>query len=883
MESDIVVQHLKRLIVHDAEQYFAIQMGNKYYPADGMLTDADLLDHIAGRKTVGIKLIRPTQQVVKAGAVDLDAASPERTDLQSALEDARRIQRAAADLGLPTAIEFSGRRGWHVWLFSQDAVPASLMRQVLVALVERAGIESAEIFPAGDRISDDGRTGEGSKPIKLPCGLHQVSGTWSGFVGDTVEWDHEDRPILPDQSTLLESIPQIHPLEIMIALDLLSPACQRPIPSNAPDLAKLDMMEPACISWLRLHGAPRDEHYNSTNLTLARYAISRGLGDEDACALASDVARVTHPDHPTSKQEPEEKIRNFRSTLKSARRDPDKYQFECSYILGSTELKTQACSREDCPLWPYQKTESVAVRLEVLLTSTLIEREAIAYLIASPDDGLPLALQRQIPPEAFCTHHGHNGEETRHRIVWDAVLSLAGQEMRQSMILARWEELQAAPVTQEQASWLASLMATPVCSKATFERHLKRLLDVGLRAGLRRSLSSAKESLEHRNDLPEILDTLSLSIDRLQTQGASALVPMVDRTGDLLQNLFTRDRVKIETPSSWLNRVLNGGWLPGRLYVIGAPPGSGKTTFAAWAADFAATDGTPVLFVSYEMSLEQLFTYSLARAGGINSSFIEGQRWKERTGPMTDSLLEKMDMAARNYEESIAPRVTIIEAGPEVTPAYLKGAVGQIRTQAGVGEQTPVLLVIDYLQCMSTGDEALDNGVNETQKASRLATSLKQLARETGAAVIAISDITKAAYQDALKSGKLNMGAFRDSFKISHAADAVLLLQSEPVEVVHKSQFGGNASSQLKSQLLLAQERAGFPSPRGRALVDIENRYPLNSKVNASYAELSILKNRGGRLDGPLFVFERAYHRFTPIDLGENAFEDDMEDDGSFT
>ena len=883
---DRIASQLKRLILHEADQYYAVQKGDEYYPVPETLTDEDLRDHLAFRRTVGIKLIQPKTQLVKAGALDLDARSADRADLETTLADARRVQAEAGALGIPAYIEFSGRRGWHVWVFSQAPIPAATMRGLLTLLADRAGCNGAEVFPAGDRITEDGRAGPGSKPLKLPCGDHQATEdrNHSVFVGEKIRWNDQDLPgsSIGAQASLVETFQQAAPETILAALASLSPA---PAPSaseeRTPDLSRLKGAEPACITWLRQNGAPLDQEYNAVNLTLARYALSRGLGEAAALLLAEEVARATRPEHHTRKQDPQEKVRNFMSVWKSAQREPERYQFNCSYIRESQELKAEGCSGRSCPAWPWTGEAATApAPRPASPADRLAEREAIAFLIANPEEALPLALQQRIPLEAFLTLHGTDGEEPRHRNVWEAVLALAGQEIRPSTILAAWERVQAAPVTDEQAAWLEALISAPPCSLSTFEDHLERLRETGNREVLTKHLREAEAANQQREALPTVLDTLITSAQQIQRRGASDIRPMEDLTGEILRGLLTNPPVSIKTPSEWLNTVLTGGWLPGRLYVLGAPPGEGKTTFCAWAADYAAANGTPVLFVAYEMTRQQLYVYSLARAGEINSSLIEGQRWKDPAFQGAGALAARIAEAAQKYDETIAPRVTILEAGPEVTPAYLKAAIGQVRAQAGLEDGAPVLLVIDYLQCMNTGEEDLDSGSNETQKASRLATGLKQLARDTEAAVIAISDITKQAYQEALKTGGLNMGALRDSFKISHAADTVLLLKSEDIE---QPPGKDKVPQPPKTQLQLAREWARPGSRRLQALTTAEIGYPLDPRLRATYAMLSILKNRGGRLDKPLFIYERAYHRFAPIDLaGQDWEEAGEEDNGDF-
>jgi replicative DNA helicase len=260
---------------------------------------------------------------------------------------------------------------------------------------------------------------------------------------------------------------------------------------------------------------------------------------------------------------------------------------------------------------------------------------------------------------------------------------------------------------------------------------------------------------------------------------------------------------------------------------------------------------------SYEMTREQLFTAGLSRLAGLNSQQIEARAWTSPTLTTTQqqTLITEIQQAALTYQAEISPYLTIVEAGPEHTAAKLKGAIAHTRGQLGLTEADPLLVIVDYLQLLFTGDDRLDSGQNETLRVSRIATALKQLARDTKTAVIAISDITKEAYQKALASGSLDMSALRDSFKIAHAADSILLLQTGVI-----NREGGPVD-----QLDLAALNA--PQEKAAAIAQARSAYPLRPATKDGYARLSILKNRGGGLADPLFVYHKALHRFTPIDL----------------
>jgi replicative DNA helicase len=391
----------------------------------------------------------------------------------------------------------------------------------------------------------------------------------------------------------------------------------------------------------------------------------------------------------------------------------------------------------------------------------------------------------------------------------------------------------------------------------------------GLRLLAKEQATTATELLgDLLQPVTETLETLINKSQNLQRRSASQTLPMVVYSQDLIRDLFGQPQTAIPTPAHWLNHALNGGLHPGRFYVIGAPPGSGKTTWCAWCADEAAKARTPVLYVSFEMGRQQLWVSALSRLAGLNSGLIESKQWDDPDYANTQWLKQQVAQTIRAYDQQIAEHLTILEAGPEVTVAHLKGVIAQVRRTANLSKNAPVLVVVDYLQLMCCGDEKLDSGANEVLRVSRVATGLKQLARDTNTAVVAISDINKAAYQEALRTGTLDMGALRDSFKIAHAADCIMLLQTG------KAQRGND---QPKDQVDLLEERYAGNHLKLRQLQDVRTRFPLNEKAKATYARLSLLKNRGGMTAEPMFVYERAYHRFIPVDLdlgGDNEFED---------
>jgi replicative DNA helicase len=884
-----LIQQLYRLILHEHQQLYAVWQSADVLQSqyEKVLTSDVVEAHLQGRQTVSVRLLQPGTNTAKAGCIDFDApkdgSDPEA--LQAVLAQAQKVQQVATDLGLSTYLEFSGRRGFHLWLFADTSLPGATWIKALQNLCYLSGYKPKEIYPATATIANDGKAS--GRPIRLPCGIHQMSGRRNGFLPEVVEWA-DGFPVVPEnQVMLITEFQQVNASAIArLAEEKLQDTDKRKV---APDFyakpktqnLKTDFSilspdeHPACIHYLINNGAPTDQDYNAVNLTLSRYAITRGFDRTQIESLAESMAQASDH-HPTSKITVDAKLRNFQGAYASARRNPQDYQWSCSYVRASQELvRCGGCTGYACPFWQWERPngDNEAARRA--------ERELLAYILCHPEAGMQEALGIDLPNEGFIATCPSVADEKTplylHQLIWEALVTLetAGREMIPSLILAQLEQVldgkSASPINivNQAAAYLDELLQMSPCSWDTFVEHLTKVRDTGLRLLAKEQAAAATELLGDRlQSVTETLETLINESQNLQRRSASQTLPMVAYSQDLIHDLFGQPQTAIPTPAHWLNHALNGGLHPGRLYVIGAPPGSGKTTWCAWCADEAAKARTPVLYVSFEMGKQQLWVSALSRLAGLNSGLIESKQWDDPDYSNAQWLKQQVAQAIRAYDQQIAEHLTILEAGPEVTVAHLKGVIAQVRRTANLSKNAPVLVVIDYLQLMCCGDEKLDSGANEVLRVSRVATGLKQLARDTNTAVVAISDINKAAYQEALRTGMLDMSALRDSFKIAHAADCIMLLQTG------KAQRGND---QPRDQVDLLEERYAGNHLKLRQLQDVRTRFPLNERAKATYARLSLLKNRGGMTAEPMFVYEKAYHRFVPVDLdlgGDNEFED---------
>jgi hypothetical protein len=162
------------------EDDFAIQSPEGgYAPARRALTDLDVMEHLQGEKTIGIYLIEPEVNTVYHTVLDLDTKDPDKI---------RQLMQGVAKFGLSIndyIFEFSGSKGYHIWIVYCEPIEAAKARQLGKVIVRLSGLNlnEVEVFPKQDRVSAGGH----GNLVKLPLGVHQKSGLRSE-IHAPIEW-----------------------------------------------------------------------------------------------------------------------------------------------------------------------------------------------------------------------------------------------------------------------------------------------------------------------------------------------------------------------------------------------------------------------------------------------------------------------------------------------------------------------------------------------------------------------------------------------------------------------------------------------------------------------------------------------------------------------
>ncbi|MDE7242552.1 MAG: replicative DNA helicase [Oscillospiraceae bacterium] len=195
------------------------------------------------------------------------------------------------------------------------------------------------------------------------------------------------------------------------------------------------------------------------------------------------------------------------------------------------------------------------------------------------------------------------------------------------------------------------------------------------------------------------------------------------------------------------------------LILLAARPGVGKSSFALnMALNVAKQTEKTVAVFSLEMSREQLLSRLMASEGLIDLSTLA-------TGRLSNDDWAKLTHAAR-----VLRRTDIrIDDNPMLTVADMNA---KCRRLDHLG-----LVVIDYLQLMSSSGGRSYAGENRQQAVSDISRMLKIMAKELNVPVVCLSQLSRA--NEKRDNKRPMLSDLRDSGAIEQDADIVLFLYRE--------------------------------------------------------------------------------------------------------
>ena len=296
---------------------------------------------------------------------------------------------------------------------------------------------------------------------------------------------------------------------------------------------------------------------------------------------------------------------------------------------------------------------------------------------------------------------------------------------------------------------------------------------------LQQLAGSDRDPFEVVNDAKQWLDAFSTGADHHAWSIADAMTEVVDVAQHGRRRGFTG-------PWPDVDRITRG-YYPGRLYIVGARPGVGKSLWASNTAVHLAKQDQGVFVASMEMSALEFTQRCAAAEAGVDIGRLE-------QGQLTEHEWDKLAPAV----SSISQLPIQIADDESQTLAYIRAGARRYARQHPLG-----MIVVDYLQMVQPASRKEPR----EQQVAEMSRGFKRLSRELDVPVVGLAQVNRGAVSR--RDGRPTMNDLRESGALEADADCVILLHSDDdaPEII---------------EVNIAKNRSG---PTGQASIQIQGHY----------------------------------------------------------
>ena len=290
-----------------------------------------------------------------------------------------------------------------------------------------------------------------------------------------------------------------------------------------------------------------------------------------------------------------------------------------------------------------------------------------------------------------------------------------------------------------------------------------------------------------KEKLEDILSHTEKAVfDLLQSRMGGDFVPIRQVALNVLEKIEMASKTKDTVtgiPTGFIDLdYKTSGLQPSDFILIAARPSMGKTAFVLNLVDYVAVKKRrPCMIFSLEMSKEQLVNRMLSMESNVDSQ-------KLRTGTLTD---EDWDAVVEGIG-IIGNSTLTIDDTPGISISELRSKCRKKKLESGLD-----LVIIDYLQLMSGSSRRSESRQQEIPEISR---SLKALARELNAPVIALSQLSRAC--ETRTDHRPMLSDLRESGAIEQDADVVMFLYRDDY-------YNKDTDNPNVAEVIIAKQRNG--------------------------------------------------------------------------
>ena len=302
-------------------------------------------------------------------------------------------------------------------------------------------------------------------------------------------------------------------------------------------------------------------------------------------------------------------------------------------------------------------------------------------------------------------------------------------------------------------SYLATLSEN--IYSTTAESVYKKLIELTKKRQMQKLLNESATKIKDAEnidiDIEKVIKELNKIEDR-EIKEESLKEQIIDTLDMIEKNMKNKNDYSLYTGMLDLDQ-LTCGLHNEELTIIGARPGMGKTTFALQIADYIAKKKIPVMFISLEMSEEQIITKLIAKETRINST-------KMRLGTLTDQEAVKVYEAGAELEEKSLYITSNLR-----TIQQIEVEARKMKNKKNIG-----LIIIDYIQLIKSSQKF---NLRE-QEVADITRTLKLLTLELKIPIIGLCQLNRnATRQEPMLSD------LRESGAIEQDADNVIFIYQE--------------------------------------------------------------------------------------------------------
>ena len=424
-----------------------------------------------------------------------------------------------------------------------------------------------------------------------------------------------------------------------------------------------------------------------------------------------------------------------------------------------------------------------------------------------------------------------------HRLIYQTILNLHNRAIVPN-VANIYEELQKhRDFNGNESVFLNSVLniGNAAFTTAYSESHAKTIKD----KSVRRQLGYLSKNLQRDIDNPAV-DTNKLLAD---AQSAFRILSNVAEPPKLISptfyfnHRFTNDvnhnKLYANRNSGFSNideyQIFNPG-----LYVVGATPAAGKTTFCWQLLEQFAKSGETCIFCSYEMSALELFSKTLSRELFLR----DDNSTLERDFLLSSSTFTAADIRRGAFNHNLEDLLIELCSDKnlkgvnlfELRDESIDDLLRLLKPFCSDNSKSPIVC-LDYLQIVPpANDKQL---FNDKAKIDDIVHKLKSFQRETNTTFFVISSFNRGNY-----STQVSFESFKDSGNIEYTADVIWALQLYVV-------------NHIKTGVSVSDSRKLFDDAK---------------KARPREIQLKCLKNRHGQNYDCFFNYFSAHDFFQPAD-----------------